>query len=462
MRELNLRVLIAALAVASACGAATAPKTQISSAEQGRTLVRSLGDPDKRDAAYCDLLRLGLHHRRLPYRDECLPVSEVVAAPQTDGSSLYLVFGTPAYEVERAPNRHNAAGPFSLFDSDGFIIPVFQGANLVDGDSELFRYSPQGEIAVGHTFGQTHGDSFKAGHWSTQVLHVVRTTSDQKAALSVLLGPPVFGFEDSCKGFFWTWRARDLDGDGWPEVEIGPRTDEQDDMAPVATYRWSPEQRRYVGPTGSPEQGFLTYAVEHDNNGENRFVDYWRGHRDKRMGLRRTECRTVSFKGSIDGVANTQEYVCSFPGANARCGAPKGGATVEWRESDGSHAHQLLLRVNSRTPPVQIFEFSRNVDVLWSPDGRALAITDRAESTDSTVWVIALDAPDRPANVESAFRATFGAVPDIYRNGHRYFQATTWRSPSVLEFAIRAYDAAPNDEYTGQFLYRLDGTVQRR
>jgi len=56
----------------------------------------------------------------------------------------------------------------------------------------------------------------------------------------------------------------------------------------------------------------------------------------------------------------------------------------------------------------------------------------------------------------------FGVVPDVYRNGHRYFQATAWRSPSVLEFGIKAYDVVRNREYNGQFLYRLDGTVQRR
>jgi hypothetical protein len=285
---------------------------QTSSAGQGRTLTRALADPGRRDEAYCALLRLGLHHRRLPDRDECLPVSEVVVAPQSDGSALYVVFGKPGYQIERAPNRRNAAGPFSLFDSEGFIIPVYHSAGLIHQDSELFTYSPQGGIAIGHAFGETQGDSFKPGHWSTQVLHVVPTTPAQKPVLSVLLGPPVFGFEDSCKGFFWTWRVRDLDGDGWPEIEIGPRTDEEDDIAPAATYRWSPERRRYVGPTGSPEQGFLSYDVEHDNNGDKRFLNYWRSHRDNRIGVRRTECKTVSIGASIDGVANTRTIYAAF------------------------------------------------------------------------------------------------------------------------------------------------------
>ena len=266
---------------------------QINSAEQARALVRGLVDRDKRDAAYCDLLRLGLHHGRLPDRDECLPVTEVVAAPQMDGSSLYVVFGKPGYEIERVPNRRNAAGPFSLFDRDGFIIPVFQGANLLDGDSELFTYSPQGGLAIGHSFGEAHGDAFKPGHWSAQVLHVVPTTSDQKSALSILLGPPVFGFEDSCKGFFWSWRARDLDQDGWPEIEIGPRTDDQNHIAPAATYRWSQDQGRYVGPTGNPADGFLTFSADGRKNVDNRFANYWRSHRDSRTGFRLSQCKTA-------------------------------------------------------------------------------------------------------------------------------------------------------------------------
>ena len=161
-------------------------------------------------------------------------------------------------------------------------------------------------------------------------------------------------------------------------------------------------------------------------------------------------------------IANGPERSCTFPSAISRCDAPTGSATVEWREPAGSHRHELFLRVRSSAQPVPIHEFGRSVDVLWSRDGRALAITDHAESTDSNVWVVKVDAPDHPANVESAFKAAFGAVPEIYRNGHRYFKATAWRSATVLEFAINAWDAAPNREYKGQFLYRLDGTVQRR
>jgi len=110
--ELNLRLLGAVLAAASACAAAAAPYTQIGSAEQGRTWVRLLADTKRRDEAYCALLRLRLHHQRLPYRDECLPVSDVVAAPQATGSSLYPWGQGPgsAGGVAHVPAALRAAG----------------------------------------------------------------------------------------------------------------------------------------------------------------------------------------------------------------------------------------------------------------------------------------------------------------------------------------------------------------
>lgn len=169
-----------------------------------------------------------------------------------------------------------------------------------------------------------------------------------------------------------------------------------------------------------------------------------------------------AISATIIAPVKTEQRSCTFPGVKARCVAPSGTASVEWREQGASRPHQLFLRSHSGAKPVLIYEFRRTVDILWSPGGRALAITDYAESTDSSVSVVKLDAPDHPANVESAFKAAFGAVPDLYRNGHRYFKATAWPSPSVLEFAIKAYDAAPGLEYNGRFLYQLDGTVERR
>lgn len=158
---------------------------------------------------------------------------------------------------------------------------------------------------------------------------------------------------------------------------------------------------------------------------------------------------------------NAQQHSCTFPGVKTQCVAQSGEMSVEWREQRGDQRHRLFLRGGSVEKPILIHHFDRSVDVLWSPTGRALAITDHAASTDSNVWVITLDAPDHPANLEHAFTSAFGLAPDVYRNSHRYFHAIAWRSSTVLEFVIRAYDGGPDREYNARFLYNLDGTMQR-
>jgi len=132
---------------------------------------------------------------------------------------------------------------------------------------------------------------------------------------------------------------------------------------------------------------------------------------------------------------------------------------VEWRETAGPHEHELWLRDRGTTE--RLLTFARHVDVLWSPDSAAIAITDYVGSDSADVWVIGLRDPRQRASVEEAFNRAFGRPPEVYRNGHRYFVARGWASPSALSFTIRAYDAEPGHEYKATFRYNLDGSVQK-
>ncbi len=220
--RLHPTVLVFALAAPALSACAKPATVAPSRSGRSRALVQSLLDPKTRDAAYCDLLGLRLAHRLADaYTDTCSPVTEVLTAPQAAGPPLYIVLTNPGYEIEREPLRRGPAGPFTIFDRNGYMVPVFWSANSVDNESEVFAYSPGGQIAIGNVIGVSHGSSFDVGHWSVQTLHIVPTIISQKPALSVVLGPPTFGFEDGCAGSFWSWRYRDLDADGWPEIQIG-------------------------------------------------------------------------------------------------------------------------------------------------------------------------------------------------------------------------------------------------
>jgi hypothetical protein len=261
-------------------------------AARGRILVQSLGDAKARDAAYCELLSLRLYHRpKDAYPDTCAPVSEVVPAPQPAGSPLYIVFTKPEYEIEREPIRRGPAGPFTIFDSNGYIVPVFSSANVVNYEGELFAYSPAGEVAIGNVFGVSHGSAFDAGHWSVQTLNIIPTTVAQKSVLSVVLGPPTFGFDDECAGNFWSWRYGDADADGRPEIQIGPRVDAEGNITPTATYRWSSNEQKYVGPMGSVAEQFIQFQPG-DRKAFDAYAEAWRGMQEKRTGHRLSWCRS--------------------------------------------------------------------------------------------------------------------------------------------------------------------------
>jgi hypothetical protein len=287
-------ILCVALAAAlSACAKPTSVTPSRSG--QDHPLVQDLADANSRDAAYCGILRLRLFHRPADaYTDTCGPVTEVVTAPQPAGSPLFIMFTKPVFEIEREPIRRGPAGTFTIVDRNGYMVPVFSGANVVHYESEVFAYSPQGHIAIGHVFGMSsRGSSFDAGSWSVQTLHIVPTAVSQQPALSVAIGAPTFGFDDDCAGNFWSWRYRDVDADGWPEIEIGPRTDAEGHIIPMATFRWSNTDHKYVGPSGSIADQFIQFRPR-DRSAFDAYAGAWRSMQEKRTGYRLSWCRSES------------------------------------------------------------------------------------------------------------------------------------------------------------------------
>jgi hypothetical protein len=178
----------------------------------------------------------------------------VVAAPQYNGSSIYIVFRNPHSETKATgPGRAN--GPFTLIDDDGYILPVFAAANWLDDEDDVFPYAGNERLAVAHVI--RHGGGEESTKRTAQGLHIVPVLPAQQSVLSIVVGPPLLPSDPVCAGFYWSWRHQDLDGDGTPEIEIGPRQNEAGDIVPRAVYRWSKANQRYDGPEGSVESGFL-------------------------------------------------------------------------------------------------------------------------------------------------------------------------------------------------------------
>jgi len=162
---------------------------------------------------------------------------------------------------------------------------------------------------------------------------------------------------------------------------------------------------------------------------------------------------------SAPAAAAKTPRVCQFPGPEEGCKDPRGRWILEWREkpSDEGH-HELWVRSIPAATRTRLLEFDRSVDILWSPDGHAVAIADYSGSSDTTLYVASEDDWTRLVNVEDRLRASLGSVRAIYQNGHRYFEPMNWPRPDQLLFRVRAYDS---QQYVGLFRYDLTGKVSR-
>jgi hypothetical protein len=272
-RFLATLAAVAAVTAVTACAACasrgsrsgTGTAAKADGVNEAAQFVRLLENPDKRDAAACRLFELGMYRSKPPYKeDPCKQVpgavNHVIVAPQDNQSQspMYVVFRHWPFDSDTiGPGK--SKGPVTLFDGDGYIVPYFHNANMLDKDDDVFAYAGDGRLAIRQIIVQSGDRDENDKEWNAQVLHVVPVTPRQQSVLSVIVGPAIHGdMKETCKGFSWGWRQRDVDADGVPEIEIGPWLDAGTDgnISPRAVYRWSKQTGRYDGPSGSIAEGF--------------------------------------------------------------------------------------------------------------------------------------------------------------------------------------------------------------
>lgn len=155
--------------------------------------------------------------------------------------------------------------------------------------------------------------------------------------------------------------------------------------------------------------------------------------------------------------------VCTFPGKSIwrQCGNRVSRAMIEWRDPGYGKPRQLWL-YHGRQAPAKLLDFDGSVDVRWSPDGRAFAITHHGGNNTTSVFVGTVDTPRRLVRLEDEFIRTFGKLPTVYKKSHRDFSAQFWSSIHAFVFTLRAFDPGLAQNYRGTFLYDLDGHVREQ
>jgi hypothetical protein len=254
MTRSSSAVCVSLLLAAAAC--AHAPSLPPGSAFTVIPLVQSLLTPNRRDAAACALLERGPYAVPRPPYQEPVPgggchVRNVLRGHPGDPRSLCIVLLESCADDPETPPTPTT-GHLVLFDAGGRIVPVFAAADYLSQTDAVFAYRPDGSLAVAHLI--PYGPSGSA--WAVQILHIVPATALQKPILNVIVGPPGHGIGSE---FTWTWRLQDVDGDGSPEVEIGP-AHADGTLEPKAFFRYSSLTASYKGPAGALDGDWWQFA----------------------------------------------------------------------------------------------------------------------------------------------------------------------------------------------------------
>ena len=189
---------------------------------------------EERDEAFQKLLAEARYPENPAYREkEVGKIKEVVLCPQPGGQPLVTVFARSEFDPEDVSPR---SGHLIVLRNDGLILPFYHGANSLDG---YFR-DLNGDGVMDYI------DSWGVGHGAGTVtsLHLVPIREGFASSLVVYW-----------KEGFYDWRIHQPDLDRIPTIQVGVKNKEQ--FRVVAEYQWSGEEKRWLGPKGSPEAGFL-------------------------------------------------------------------------------------------------------------------------------------------------------------------------------------------------------------
>jgi hypothetical protein len=163
---------------------------------------------------------------------------------------------------------------------------------------------------------------------------------------------------------------------------------------------------------------------------------------------------------SLDPASAKDALGTKFPGINEFID-PTSRWSIEWKEATETKGHELRFKNLENGKVLHLLWFDRSVNFLWSPDGNSFAITDYAGSSESFIWVGQSHTPESLINLEQIFIKSQGQAKIIYENGHRYFEAIDWITPTVLRFSVKAHDAHKGEGYDGVFYYEIGKSVSK-
>jgi hypothetical protein len=140
--------------------------------------------------------------------------------------------------------------------------------------------------------------------------------------------------------------------------------------------------------------------------------------------------------------------VVSFP-AQSHAISPDGRYDIVDVENATEPHHSVLLEDLYRRTRRKVFDYDRNIALLWKPDSKYFAVTDYIGSDNSRCSILSVDETVPPIQVLDALSRqvsgeTRKQLETHLSNHHSYFEAVVWDGPMSLQVKISGYgDADP-------------------
>ncbi|HTY42580.1 MAG TPA: hypothetical protein VMH79_11970 [Thermoanaerobaculia bacterium] len=149
----------------------------------------------------------------------------------------------------------------------------------------------------------------------------------------------------------------------------------------------------------------------------------------------------------------------TFPGA-AEAKDPNGRYRVVFVVPPAGQNAKLALEDSKTGISTPLLTIGRAATVFWSPDGGALAVTDRKSASSSTVL---LATPGQPGltDLAAVLARTLGPLPEQTGNRNVHLEVVRWLDARKLRVRLRGFGERDPGGFDELFDYELSGRFRR-
>jgi len=149
----------------------------------------------------------------------------------------------------------------------------------------------------------------------------------------------------------------------------------------------------------------------------------------------------------------------SFPGARSGAESPDGRFSIKNSDNDlHDPAHSLTLVDHQNGSVINIYQYERGVDVLWSPASNAFVINDHEGSNVSHPVLFREPWSTNYTDLRAQLIDYLGSANEaksVLDNHHVYFTAQRWLSNKQILCELTGYGDVDPKGFTKHYVYKL-------